>query len=268
MKKIILITSFLLTTFALADDRPLSDEAIKLERQKLQLQREWLELEKKKYELEKQKYLDEQEGYLVEYDDEPDEKTSSESPFARNMYVGLDYTFVGSGQRSLSVNGIEGSGDGIAVSGSGIKLGFGKADENRIELFCHQERFTFDDAENDWNVILYGIDYLFVYYEAFDKKLSPYLKIGVTMAESDTYLKTVKELGYTAYSETSTIGGAGLKLGFGFYYLINDRIEISLGVDHVTINWHELRLASGSTTHKVKISDTINTNFVNFDYFF
>ena len=285
MKKNLLILLLILPAWA--QETPLSSETLELERKRLELEKGWLELEterlaleKQKYQdeqgwleleterlaLEKQKYQDEQGEYIVEYEEiiELDDNTSRPK---RKRYVGADFAFAGSGHRILTLNGNEHK-ERISTTGMGIKLGFGAQDENRIELFYHQKHYRFDEASDDWYVALYGIDYLFVFYEVMEKRLSPYLKVGYTIAESDSYIHTLKALGYTVDSKNSTTSGTGYRLGFGAFYQINEKIEASLGFDYVMIHWNKVMLLSGGTYEEMNIDDEVETFFVNVNYNF
>lgn len=264
MKKHVPFLLLLLISFIFAEEHSPSQKEIELERQRLELERGWLELERQRLNLEKERYLDAGGEYIIEYEEIVE--TVEETPAAKDFYIGLDFALTGNGQRALATNGDKND-ESVKTSGAGIKLGFGAQEENRIELFAQMHRYQFADSPDEWRVTLYGIDYLFLFHESLGKRLSPYLKVGYTIAESDSYLYTMETLGYPADSKTGTTTGTGYKLGTGLAYRINQNLEAGLGIEYVHIHWNKILILTGSSYAEIKTTDEVTSFLVNLNYY-
>lgn len=249
---------------AYAQTEKMTPEEMELERQRIQLQREEIELEKQKLELEKMRLNTSQNGVAPT----PQRPPVKKETFSKDLYLGFDYVFTGIGTRTVTINDSDIPDEKFTVTGAGVKFGFGRPDENRVELFYYQDHISFEESQNDWDVTLYGIDYLFVWYEYFDKHISPYLKIGLVSAKSDDYVATLEEMGYTVDSGSSTISGGWLRMGMGVFFLIDEQFEATIGLDSSGIDWQKMTLSNATESHKVEIHDSIGTYFLNINYFF
>jgi hypothetical protein len=263
--KKILIMLLLFTGILPAEENAPSKDEIELEYKRIELEWQRIELEKQKLEFQKQKFQNELDEYIIVEEETPPPDTAS---FTKNMYLGFDLALAGKGRRTLSINSAEETSEGIQTDGYGIKLGFGTPDKNRVEIFSHRYRYRFDSSPDDWDVDIYGIDYVFVFYDSLDEALSPYLQIGYTIAESYSYTHTLNALGYTVEPKNSTTSGTGFKFGFGLLYLISERAEATFGMEYINIIWNDIILLSDTASDRVEFADKLNTYRVSIHYYF
>lgn len=260
MKKTVLIIGLLLATFSWGKDHTFSKEEIELEREKLQLQRELIDLERQKLELERLKL----------------EMNQAASPtiiapvrrrtYTKDLYVGIDYLVPSKGERKRTLNGTEDK-DISTSHGYGIKLGFGSFDENRVELTYSRVTLALEDEETDWDVAMVSLDYLFVYHEAFAKDLSPLIKVGLVSASSGEMGSTLRAMGYSVSGEQK-ITGFGVRLGVGICYLLDEKMELALGIDSAGIFWDDTTLTHSGGSDKLELDDSIGMGYLNFAYRF
>jgi hypothetical protein len=259
MKHRTLITLTLLTTFAAAQDRPLTKEEIELERERLELQREQIELERRKLEVERMKILNQQSIPTTAY-------KQPKKVYTKDLYVGFDYLFPTHSSRTTTLNGVD-TEQSAESQGYGLKFGFGTFDENRVEIAYSKIKLTLEEEEKEWDVAMLSLDYLFVYHEAFGRHLSPLIKIGLTSASSDSLGDTLEAMGYTP-DENKKISGLGLRLGLGFFYLLDERMEMAFGFDSTDIAWADATLKHTGGTDKLELRDVIGTTYLTLSYRF
>lgn len=263
MKKTLFITLILLSSAAWSQDHPLSKEEIELERERIKLQREQLELERQKLEIERLK---------IERQNQPVTAPTAETPikpkttYTKELYLGVDYLLPSYGKRTTTLNGTENEYEAES-RGYGVKFGFGTFDENRVEIAYSKVTLTLEEEETEWDVTMFSLDYLFVYHEAFGEKLSPFIKVGLTSASSDSLSETLDAMGYTTNS-SQQISGLGLRLGIGLFYLLDERMELSFGIDSNGITWNDTTLQHAGGTDKLELHDSISTTYLTFNYRF
>lgn len=261
-----LLLLLFLTTISYAEDRPLSQKEIELERQRLQLERDRFELEKEKFELEKQKSLYRQSTATQAPYSDTYTPIAPKTRYTKDLYLGGAYLIRSNSRRTTTLNGTEDESEGAAY-GYGIKLGFGTFDENRVEIAYSRLTLTLDEEDTEWDVAMLSLDYLFVYHEAFGKHLSPLIKVGLAAAQSNSLNETLRAMGYDV-SGDEKIEGMGLKLGVGIVYLLDERMEFSFGIDSAGISWNDTTLSHSGGTDQLELYDSIGLTYLSLNYRF
>ena len=257
----------IMTSSAWTGETPVSQKEIELERQRLQLERERFELEKERFQLEKQKR---QLAQSPREKREPVPVSPQPVPlkehYTYDLYLGLDYMSAYSSERRTTVNGIEEENE-ASSRGYGFQLGFGTFDEDRVELAFSRLLLNLDGEKTEWDVSMLSLDYLFVYHEAFGPHLSPLLKVGLAAARSDNLNETLRAMGYGVNGDDK-IEGMGIRLGFGVSYLLDQRMELSLGYDSTSITWNDTTLTYPGGSDKLELHDSIGVIYLTLDYRF
>ncbi len=257
----VLALFFLLLGTLPAAGSPLTKEEIELEKERLRLERERLQLERERLEFERLK--------AMRQTTPPAHRqptATKKSRHTRELYLGCNYHPSGTVTRTRSLNGTDTEYDGT-IRGYGVTFGFGTFDENRFEITYNNLLMTLDREGTEWDVSIFSLDYLFVYDEAFGEHLSPFIKLGLATARSANLDDTLKSMGYTVGGD-GTVGGAGLRLGIGLFYLLDERLELSLGVDNTGISWSDTTLEHSGGTDKLELYDSIDTTYLGLSYRF
>ena len=257
MKKNLLI--LLLITASLWAQAPLTKEEIELERQRIQLEREKFLLEKEKFEMQQRMSLSRQNGAV-------NGSAPAKTPYTKDLYVGVDYRLPSSSQRTTTLNDTEEKTLGESW-GYGIKLGFGAFDEHRVELTYTRVTLTLEEEDTQWDISMFSMDYLFVFHEAFGKHLSPQVKAGLAGARSNSLNKTLRAMGYDVRGDEK-IEGLGLRFGMGIFYLVDESMEFSVGVDSTAISWNDTTLSYSGGSDDLELSDSIGSAYITLNYRF
>ncbi len=169
------------------------------------------------------------------------------------VYIGLD---VGAANvdRTFEVSGNgysykSSTGDDRTTTGA-VKVGFGKFEENRLEISLQQytsNKESGSDTQtlfNSSNTLGVGVDYL-VTMPSVSKVVMPFIKLGVNVTRADIGFN-VKAQGND--ERTDTLYALGGTAGAGLTFQITNFLDVLAGYDYTYRRWQDM--TSGPYTLK------------------
>ncbi|MDY0116699.1 MAG: outer membrane beta-barrel protein [Sulfurimonadaceae bacterium] len=169
------------------------------------------------------------------------------------MYIGLD---VGAANvdRTFELKGggysyKSSTGNDRTTAGS-IKVGFGKFEDNRLEVSLQQYTSNSDSGNstetlfNSSNTIGVGVDYL-ITMPTVSPIILPFVKLGVNVSRAKLGFKTTAQYSDEKRDTLYALGGT---LGAGVAFQITDFLDVLAGYDYTHRQWQEM--SSGPLTLK------------------
>ena len=83
-----------------------------------------------------------------------------------------------------------------------------------------------------------------------------------------SFIQAFQARGEAVSGPVDKIDGMGIRLGFGVSYLLDQRMELSLGYDSTSITWNDTTLTYPGGSDKLELHDSIGVIYLTLDYRF
>ena len=135
-----------------------------------------------------------------------------------------------------------------------LKVGHGKYNENRFELFGYTQA-----SETGM-----GVNYSFLFNKDGEKWF-PFIKIGIGAGKGE--LGTAI-LDFSSMEESEDIWNFNSTFGLGVYYNLSEKMEISMGLDYTYKQWDGFAIDPNNPNIELENNDKMTSFIIGLNYRF